>query len=101
MLLCSNEDSNYGWLRTGEALERIWLALTRKGFQAGPLTQVIEVGFTREQLQRLIGLPTYPQLLLRIGRAPADLPASPRRSAAEVITDRLPEPASVAAEQTP
>ncbi|HEY3737618.1 MAG TPA: hypothetical protein VGL26_09240 [Jatrophihabitans sp.] len=87
LLLCSVEDGPRGWLRTGEALERIWLELTDERYWASPLTQVIEVGLTRGQLQRAIGRPQHPQLLLRVGRAPSAV-ATPRRDAVDVIVER-------------
>lgn len=87
LLLCSHDDSPRGWLRTGEALEHIWLKLTDRGFWASPLSQAIEVRDTHEQLRRELGLATQPQTLLRVGRAPATV-ATPRRPAADVITVR-------------
>ncbi len=86
LLLCSDDDTPAGWLHAGEALERVWLRLTDERYWAGPLTQVVEVGLTRGQLQRAIGRPEHPQLLLRVGRAPSAV-ATPRRDAAEVILD--------------
>jgi hypothetical protein len=87
LLLCSAEDSPAAWLRTGEAMQHIWLELTTECYWASPLTQVIEVGLTRGQLQRAIGRPQHPQLLLRVGRAPS-VEATPRRPSEEVIIDR-------------
>jgi hypothetical protein len=87
LLFCSAGDTAQDWLRTGEALERVWLELTLERFWASPLTQVIEVGLTRGQLQRAIGRPHHPQLLMRVGKAPT-ASATPRRSSSEVIIDR-------------
>lgn len=87
LLLCSHEDNPRGWLRTGEALEHVWLTLTDRGFWASPLTQVIEVRDTHEQLRAELGLVAQPQILLRVGRAP-DTVATKRRPAAELILDR-------------
>jgi nitroreductase len=86
LLLCSAADTPADWLHTGEALERIWLELTHEGYWASPLTQVIEVGLTRGQLQRAIGRPQHPQLLLRVGRAP-NAEATPRRRSEDVLVD--------------
>ena len=86
VLLCTSDDSPCGWLRVGEALQRIWLELTRAGYWASPLNQVIEVRETHAALRAVLGLTTQPQILLRIGLAP-DAPATPRRCAADVITD--------------
>jgi hypothetical protein len=76
------------WLRAGEALERVFLEITRHGFTASPLTQVTEVPSTRAQLRRELGLVTYPHVLLRIGRA-AITPASPRRRLVDVLVEDI------------
>ena len=84
LLLGTGEDAPAAWLRAGEALERLWLEATRRGYVASLLTQVIEVPQTRELLRAELNLPMYPHVLLRIGRAPAT-PASRRRQLADVL----------------
>lgn len=84
ILLCSQDDSPRGWLRAGEALEHTWLTLTEHGFWASPLSQVIEVRATRDQLCVELGLKATPQTLLRVGRAPETV-ATPRRPLADVV----------------
>lgn len=83
-LLCTAQDSPEAWLRAGEALERVWLELTRQGFAASPLTQVTEVPSARAQLRRELQMSDFPQLLLRIGRAPAT-PSTRRRRLVDVL----------------
>ena len=72
------------WLQAGEALERIWLEVTRAGYAMSLFTQVIEVPGTRQRLRLELGLTMHPHVLLRIGRAPAT-PASRRRKLVEVL----------------
>jgi nitroreductase len=81
VLLATAGDDPLSWLRSGEALERLWLELTRADWVAGPLTQPLEVPPARERLRRLT-FPAHPQMLLRIGRARAADPTArrPRRS---------------------
>jgi nitroreductase len=86
LLLGVREDSPRGWLRAGEALERIWLEATRFDHVASMLTQVVEVAETRDQLRDRLGLQMYPMVLLRVGRAPMT-PATRRRPLDEVITE--------------
>jgi hypothetical protein len=86
LLLCSDEDAPHGWLRTGEALQRLWLELTDYGYWASPLTQLLEVRSTHDELVEELGLASHPQLLLRVGRAPAAVP-TPRRHACDVIVE--------------
>jgi hypothetical protein len=86
LLLGVREDSPRGWLRAGEALERLWLEATRFDHVASMLTQVVEVRETRDQLRDRLGLLMYPMVLLRVGRAPLT-PATRRRPSEAVITE--------------
>jgi len=84
LLLGTLDDDRMAWLRAGEALERVWLELTRLGYVASLLTQVIEVARTNELLRHELGLTMHPHLLMRVGQAP-DTPSSPRRPFTEVV----------------
>ena len=79
LLLTTADDSRLGWLRAGEALERIWLETTRRGYAMSLLTQVVEVPRTREQLRAELGLTSHPLVLLRIGKAPITASSHRRR----------------------
>ena len=72
-------DDPVAWLRSGEALERVLLELTRRGYVASPFTQVIEVARTNALLRQELALTMYPHILLRVGRAPATTPTRRRR----------------------
>jgi hypothetical protein len=86
-VLGSDADSPEAWLRSGEALERVWLEITRAGFVASLFTQVIEVAALRIQLRDELHLGTHPHLVMRVGRAPVTA-ASMRRHPSEVLDDR-------------
>ena len=86
LLLGTEGDNPAAWLRAGEALERILLEITRQGFAASPLTQVIEVPSARAMLRSELGLTMSPHLLLRVGRA-ASTPATHRRRLVDVLTE--------------
>jgi len=86
LLLTADHDDPLGWLRAGEALERIWLVATRHGYAVSPLTQVIEIPRTRQALRQELGLVGHPMVLLRVGRAPVTA-SSHRRRLAEVLTE--------------
>ena len=79
LLLGSAVDDPVAWLRSGEALERVLLELTRRGYVASPFTQVIEVARTNALLRQELALTMYPHILLRVGRAPATTPTRRRR----------------------
>jgi hypothetical protein len=86
LLLCSAGDSPEEWVHVGEALERLWLQVTRSGLAMSLFTQVIEVPETRAELRHALRLSSMPQILLRVGRAPAT-PGTPRRHLAELVAD--------------
>ncbi|MDQ1734241.1 MAG: hypothetical protein QOH56_492 [Pseudonocardiales bacterium] len=86
LLLGTDADTPAAWLRTGEALERLLLEVTRHGYSASPMTQIIEVPNTRALLRTELRLKMQPQILLRIGRAPAT-PATRRRRLVEVLVE--------------
>jgi Nitroreductase family len=88
LLLSAGKDEPDSWLRTGEALERVWLTLTQLGYSASPLTQVVEVPQTNGQLREALHIDLHPQILLRVGHAPNTVP-TPRLDAADVITVRM------------
>ena len=87
LLLGAREDDAESWLRAGEALERVWLELTRHGYAASPFTQVIEVPQTNALLRSEMRLRMHPHLVLRIGRAPRT-PESRRRRLVDVLSER-------------
>ncbi|MDP9093347.1 MAG: hypothetical protein M3N95_10525 [Actinomycetota bacterium] len=70
LILGTEVDSPLAWLRAGEALERIWLEITRAGYVASLFTQVIEVAPARVQLRDELRLGVQPHVVLRVGRAP-------------------------------
>ena len=84
VLLATRADSPLDWLRCGEALQRVLLELTRRGWVASPVTQAIEVPLTRTQLRAALTWDAHPQVLLRIGHAD-DLLAAPRRPRGDVV----------------
>jgi hypothetical protein len=91
VLLATPTDDPHAWLRSGEALQRLLLQLTRLGWAAGPMTQALEVERTREQLRAATTGQLHPQLLIRIGfAAPAE--AAPRRRRDGGVRTRSPRP---------
>lgn len=86
-VMSTADDDQLSWLRAGEALERLWLEITRHGYVASLFTQVIEIPYIRQQLRVELGLAGHPHVLLRVGRA-ALTPASMRRRLQDVVVDR-------------
>jgi nitroreductase len=86
-ILFGERDDRAGWLRAGEALSALLLTATANGLSASPISDVIEVGATRELLRGLLSGLGHPYVAVRFGYGPPtdDLPRAPRREPHEVI----------------
>jgi hypothetical protein len=82
-LLFGQADEPVSWLRSGEALSAAWLTATTLGVSVVPLSDVVEVLYTRQTLRRLIAGLGYPHLVLRLGVADPE-------QTGDVHTPRLP-----------
>ena len=74
-----------GWLRAGQALQRVLLTATVHGIAASPLTQPLETAdawLVRDPLSAN----ESPQMILRLGYG-LPVPATPRRPVAEVLDE--------------
>jgi hypothetical protein len=81
----SENDEAGDWLATGQALSAMLLTARSKGVWAAFLNQPVEVAELRSLLRDTIGVRGYPQLVLRMGYAPAVRP-TPRRPVPEVLS---------------
>jgi nitroreductase len=88
LVLGTETDSPQAWVHAGEALERVWLEITRAGFVASLFTQVIEEAGIRVQLRDELRLGMNPHVVVRVGTAPATA-SSVRRHISEVLDDRV------------
>jgi hypothetical protein len=86
LLLGTRGDGPAAWLTAGAALERVLLEITRLGYAASPLTQMIEVAATNLELRRSLRLSMYPNVLLRVGLAPETV-RTRRRRLVDVLTE--------------
>jgi nitroreductase len=84
VVLATRTDDPPAWLRSGEALERVLLELSRLGWSASPMSQVLEVPGTRAELRAGLTGERHPQMLLRIGFADAS-PRTARRPRQDVV----------------
>jgi nitroreductase len=85
LVLGTRTDDAEAWLRSGEALQHVLLEITRAGWAASPLTQSVEIPFTRLQLRSGLTWDAWPQTILRIGHA-GPTSATPRRQRADVVS---------------
>ncbi|MCB1266204.1 MAG: NAD(P)H nitroreductase [Mycobacterium sp.] len=86
--LGTETDDDLARLRAGEATSLVLLSATAMGLATCPVTEPLEIPDTREAVRTdVFGTSGYPQMLLRMGWAPADaepLPETPRRPLPEV-----------------
>jgi hypothetical protein len=87
MLISSRDDDRPSQIRSGQLLERLWLAATARGLGLQPLSAALGVPRLRSRLSGLMGarLP-WAQQLVRVGRP--GRPSghrTPRRSLEDVI----------------
>ncbi|MDH6144282.1 hypothetical protein P3T35_006324 [Kitasatospora sp. GP30] len=83
-LLSTRTDQPEDWLRTGQALEHVWLLATVHGLRASVLHQAVEWPETRWRLRDPESPPDHVQLALRLGYGPPG-PATPRRPVEEIL----------------
>ncbi|MFE0464043.1 Acg family FMN-binding oxidoreductase [Kitasatospora sp. NPDC058965] len=83
-VLSTRFDGRADWLRTGQAMERVWLLATVHGLRASVLHQAVEIPDTRWRLRDPADGPAHVQLVLRLGYGPSGA-ASPRRAVADVL----------------
>jgi hypothetical protein len=86
-LLFGTADDPLSWLRSGEALSAAWLTATTLGVSVVPLSDVVEVAYTRQTLRNLLAGLGCPHLVLRLGIAdtePAGYVHTPRLAATPV-----------------
>ena len=83
-----HEDERLEVLRCGEALSAVLLESTMAGFATCTLTHMMEVAPSRDIVRKLLGQAGLPQVLIRVGTAPAvgqAADATPRRPVTEVL----------------
>jgi hypothetical protein len=83
-VLGTTREAPDAWLTAGRALARVLLRATSLGLSASFLNQPIEVAELRLRLASAVNRAGFPQVLLRLGRAPAARP-TPRRSLEDVL----------------
>jgi hypothetical protein len=79
-------DTPAEWLAAGQALARVLLTATANGVACAFLNQPVQVAALRPRLAQVVGVPGYPQLLLRMGYA-SDVHPSPRRPVRDVVVN--------------
>jgi nitroreductase len=87
-ILYGDDDTPVSWLRAGEALSAAWLTATELDVTVLPMSAVVEVIPTREELRRLLGHVGFPYLVVRLGRGDPDRampPSTPRLPLEQIV----------------
>ncbi|GAA1403083.1 nitroreductase family protein [Kitasatospora putterlickiae] len=82
--LATAGDGPVDWIRTGQALERVWLLLTAHGLRLTVWHQAVEWPDLRWRLRDPAEGPGHVQLVLRVGYGPPGA-ATPRRPLEDVL----------------
>lgn len=88
LVLSTDDSSRQNALRAGEALSAVLLECTMAGLATCPLTHLTELPASRDLINTLIGRSGVPQVLIRVGQAPAldeVPPMTPRRPLTDVL----------------
>ncbi|MFI5614232.1 Acg family FMN-binding oxidoreductase [Amycolatopsis sp. NPDC051903] len=88
LVLSTASDDLMSRLRAGEATSAALLTATAFGLASCPLTEPLELPDVRRTVEQKVSAGSFPQMVLRVGWAPANadpLPATPRRDLADVL----------------
>ncbi|MET8846860.1 NAD(P)H nitroreductase [Amycolatopsis sp. NPDC004625] len=88
LVLSTASDDRMSRLRAGEATSAVLLTANAFGLSSCPLTEPLELPDVRDTVTEHVTGGSFPQMVLRIGWAPANaepLPATPRRDLADVL----------------
>ncbi|WP_246124127.1 Acg family FMN-binding oxidoreductase [Nocardia bhagyanarayanae] len=91
LVLSSSGHTPADWLHVGEALSALLLECASAGLASCALTHITELPSARESIQSVLASAAIPQVVIRVGAAPAETtpPAStPRRPVEEILTIR-------------
>jgi hypothetical protein len=91
LVLWTPENTRADALNCGEVLSTVLLECTMAGLATCPLTHITELAESRAVIETLTGSRAFPQVLIRVGTAPAleDTPApTPRRPLSEIMQIR-------------
>jgi hypothetical protein len=89
LVLSTYDDERTSALECGEMLSALLLEATLAGLASCTMTHITELEASRDIVSTLIGQPTAPLVLIRVGLAPSiddAPPATPRRPIDEVFT---------------
>ncbi|EID56117.1 Acg family FMN-binding oxidoreductase [Saccharomonospora xinjiangensis] len=88
LLFATEGDGRDAHVRTGRAMQRVWLAAVERGFVAAVQTHPMHLSEARRRFGQRLSLEGHPQVLMRVGRPSGTVPQSPRRREDELLAPR-------------
>jgi hypothetical protein len=88
LIVIAGEDGAPSWLDAGELLERLLLTLVIEGLHTSYFNNPVQVPELRLKLKAILGLKSWPQLMLRVGYCLDPSPQTPRRMVEEMLIER-------------
>lgn len=88
LVFATDDDGREAHVRTGMAMQRVWLAAVERGFVAAVQTHPLHLTKARRRFGERLSLGGHPQLLMRVGRPSGTVPQSPRRHENELLAPR-------------
>ena len=85
LIVLQSEDTVAHWLDAGQLLQKLLLTLTREGLQHSYFNMPVQIPDLRIRLRALLGLSSWPQILLRIGFSLTTPAVTPRRQVEDVV----------------
>jgi hypothetical protein len=85
VVLATRYDGPTSWLEAGQALARMLLRATELDIATSPLTQALDLPWTRRRLRLELELTGHPQMVLRLGPGRLGREQSPRRPVGEIL----------------
>jgi nitroreductase len=85
LAVISSEDTVPHWLDAGELQQQLLLTAEREGLACSYFNMPMHVPEIRARLRAVIGVPSWPQVLLRIGYCLEETPRTPRRPLEDVL----------------
>lgn len=84
-VICAPASTRQAQVRVGQVLERLYLAATLRGLALQPVSQILQLGETGDELARLVGHAGVPLQPFRLGHASGPRTHTPRRTVDEVL----------------
>lgn len=85
LIIISGGDDVLGWVKTGQAYERVVLDATKKDIRNSTMTAAVEIGQHYNKLMGILGIKERPLLMFRLGYCDKIPKPTPKRLVSEIL----------------